>query len=876
MLQVKFQKPFLDSQIISRPRVNRIFESKPNSILVCAPAGYGKSVAVSQWLEIQSGGYMWLSLDEEQNDVSSFLEYFITGIEAMYPNHFSESKAFIYSHHVVDEEIFREMFINEMITLPESLIIVLEDYHFITNPFVHSLIEQIIKLLSRQLKMILVTRVDPPINTINLKLYGMLHEIRMNELSLSHEEFQNFIDHQLKIKPSGKEIEQLEQLTEGWILGVKIAMSFGNISEFIPLNSSFSMSQDIGHLVKKLTEYLEKELSELLLVFAMCEKFNEELLLALIEHKGKTWTKNSDIIQVLIEHNLFLIQLDAQGIWYRFHHLFRDLLIQIADKKDPYEAQKTLIFICNWFAERGMIEEAIRYAVKAGQLGLATKLVAKYRFDAINSDQWWRVQRWLNLIPEQVRKSSPDLLLAQILIYQDTWQLSLIPAMLAALKVLLPQDISLIHRAEILYHQGHLQVFIFSNPNKAIELLEKSKRLLDDQSILSVRREMFLAVAYQMVGKTNGALQSLNEFEAKYEPGSQLYLRAMFSKMMVLLLSGNLKKGNEVAERFTFFARNCGFESLEAYSCYMMTNVALHRLNIPQSMDLIDRAMLFQGKMNYRLYFDSMVMKVLALSIERKFDDVEKTLDKICSLANQLQDHSYLSYYKSAVSRAKWLQGESESVLSWAETRNDQMHFSQSFFLIDVPALTQCRILISTGNPAQQQKGLLQLDEIESCLNAVNNRYYDVDIKALRSLAAFRSNDLTEAKEMANEAILLAKEKESWLAILEMCISNPKFFAIIDKEHLTPFLQKVFTRIIDTADKSKKLSQNNEYNKVQISLREEEILRAVAEGMRNKEIAETLNISEVTVKSHLTNVFRKMDVPNRTTMLLRARELKIL
>lgn len=876
MLQVKLQKPFLDSQIISRPRINRIFESMTNAILVCAPGGYGKSIAVSQWLELQSGKYVWLSLDEGQNDISSFLEYLITGIEAIYPGQFSETKAFIYNHQIIEEENLREKLINEMSTLPESFIIVLDDYHLITNVFVHSLVKNIIKLLSRQLKLVLITRVDPPINSINLKLYGMLQEIRMSELSLNHEEFLNFIDHQLKVKRSEKEIEQLEQLTEGWILAVKMAMSFGNINDFIPLNSSFSMSQDIGNLVEKLTENLEKGLSELLLVFALCEKFNEDLLRALIEHRGKTWTGNASIIQVLMEHNLFLIQLDEKGEWYRFHHLFKELLVKISLKKDPDGTQETFIFICNWFAEKGMVEDAIRYAVKADQLDLATKLVTKYRFDAINSDQWWRVQRWLNLIPEQVRKSSPDLLLAQILICQDTWQLPLIPSILTALEVLLPKNLNDLHRAEILYHQGHQQVFIFSNPHKAIELFEKSKTILDDESILAARREMFLAVANQMMGKAEAALQSLNNFEEKNEPGSQLYLRAMFSKMMVLLLSGNLRKGNVVARRFAFFAKNGGFESMEAYSCYMMANIALQKLNISLALEMINNSLVFQGKINYRLYFDAMAMKVIGLSIERKHDDVEVILLKMKELAYQLHDHSYLSYYQSAASRAKWLKGEGESELPWAETKNDQLHFIQMFYVIDVPALTQCRILISSGNPAQLQQGLAQLNEIESRLDGVNNQYHDVDIKALRSLAAFRTNDLKKAKEKASEAIQLAKQRECWLAILEICISNPKFFTIIDKELLTPFIQMVFLRVIEASGKTKKQVPKTGNEKAQISLREKEILRAVAEGMRNKEIAETLNIAEVTVKSHLTNIFRKMDVPNRTTMLLRAKELRIL
>ncbi|NMM48308.1 helix-turn-helix transcriptional regulator [Marinigracilibium pacificum] len=875
MLNVKFHKPVLGNQIISRPRVIEIFKNIPVSILVCAPAGYGKSVAVSQWLDYQESHYMWLTLDDEQNNISLFLDYFITGLEEIYPNQFHDTKSCINNNKIADFDTLKEVFINELDTIEESLVIILEDYHLISNTYIHSIIETCIKYCSGFIKFVLISRVDPPINTFDLKIYGKLHEIRMKDLSLDHNEFQNFIRYNLKIPTSKDELIKFEGLAEGWILGIKLATSIVNINRSISLSTSLLMSHDISRLVKNLTEYLEDELSNLLLYFSVCKKFNESLLRSILKFKGKKWNYDSDIIQILIDHNLFLTQLDKNGEWFRFHHFFREILLKIAIDKDQEGTNSLISFVGQWFAENDMIEEGIKYVIESNQYDEAIEIISRFRIKMVNNDEWYRVQRWLDQLPENIRKSDPDILLAQILIYEDTWELGKIPPMLTALENLLVTNISNHHKSEILYHQGHRELFVLSNPNKAKELFIRSKELYNEQSAFWSRREMFLATALQMTGKSEIALDSLNIAEQQNNAGSHLFLRTLFSKMLVLLLSGDFHIGTKTAEEFAYFAKDSGYDSLESSSCYMSANTSFQKLEIQTTIETLNRGLQHFGKMNYRLYFDAMAMKALCHMAEGENQKVESTIENIKKLVDQLNDKSYRSYYESVNARIKWLNGQETDLISWANNINNQVHFTQLYFLIDVPVFTQCKILISSDDINLIEKGYLLLNEIEVILLDFNNRYHDTEISILKGYYFYRKGDKLKASSLATKAIQNANLQDAWWSVLEILIRDRDFLKVLDYRLIPEKLLKYLPQKTENSGRNDKINSIN-INSDRVSSREIEVLKAVALGLRNKEIAESLNISEVTVKSHLTNIFRKIDVPNRTSMIKRARELNLI
>ncbi|MCX2743843.1 LuxR C-terminal-related transcriptional regulator [Mangrovivirga sp. M17] len=876
MLNTKFHKPVLGTQIISRPRINKIFNGIPVSTLVCAPAGYGKSVAVSQWLDNHSVNYLWLNLDEDQNHLNIFLEYLVTGLQEIYPNKFYNFNSLISNHRLVNKDKLKEVFINELDEIEEPLYIILEDYHLITDIDIHSIVETCIKYSTRYLKFIIISRLDPPFNTFDLKVYEKLQEIRMKELALDHNEIVELIESNLDISISENELKNFEDHAEGWILGIKLAISLVRKNRSISLNSSLLMSHDISRIVKNLIENLDDNLPDFLLSFSLCKKFNEDLLRSIVKFSGNKWNFDANIIEVLKDQNLFITQLDEQGKWYRFHHFFREILLKISFENKPEETQSLYSHISEWFADNDMIDEGINYVIESNQYDKAIELIAKFRYDMLNNDRWWQVQRWIDKVPEKIRKTNPELLLAQTLIFENTWELDKIPPIINALEKLLDSELSEIQKSEILYNKGHQQLNVHSDPKGAIEFFNKSKNIYTDNTAFFARRELFLSISLQMSGEIEKALRSIAEMGKIYKTGTYLYLRTLFAKTIVLLLSGDFKKVKKTVEEFEYFSRDSGFDSIESYSCYLLANISLQMLNIEETIDLLDRGMKFIGKMNYRLYFDSMIMKALCYKIKGEDTLAKETVDNINKLVNQLQNKSFIVYYQSAKARLKWLNDSDNDLLSEIKELNFKTHFMEIYFFVDVPIITQCKILISSGQTEAMKEGYLRIKEIESYLLSINNGYHYLDISMLKVYYYYKNGKNKKASILAKSIINEANTRNTWWPILEYLIKEPALISILDKSILPSHLIELLPQEIDSfIDIESRISikQNNDR---QISYREQEVLKAVAMGLRNKEIAESLNISEVTVKSHLTNIFRKIDVPNRTSMIKRARELNLI
>jgi len=229
MLHSKFYRPTLTNDLIDRPRLLKLFEDNVQKplVLVCAPAGYGKSMIVSQWLDQQNGKFAWLSLDHHQNDSSSFFEYFVEAISSLLPDSLSESRKLIYDPAFHSKQTFREMLLNEVSEIGEPLTLVLDDYHVINNTTIHELVESLIDYPPPNLRIVLISRRDPPFGLQKLRMHGQLLDVRMRDLALDEDELTEL---SRGIPDASNNIKKIMAWTEGWMLGARL-LFFRSISE---------------------------------------------------------------------------------------------------------------------------------------------------------------------------------------------------------------------------------------------------------------------------------------------------------------------------------------------------------------------------------------------------------------------------------------------------------------------------------------------------------------------------------------------------------------------------------------------------------------------------------------------------------------------
>ena len=341
--------PALDA-FIERPRLaarlNAGLSQGHPLILVSAPAGFGKSTLLSQWLvEICQQGVQvaWLSLDPGDNDLQRFLSYLLATFQRARPGLGSEAGAMLSADFSIPYETILTSLLNEIGEDSTELILALDDYHVITNLDVHQALRFLLEALPQNLHLVLAGRVDPPLPLARLRARGLLTELRLKDLRFTHAEMDEMIRTITGLELGEEDLAALEERTEGWGAGLRLAtisLEERPGREARPAGRyDFSGSERhaMDYIIDEVLCCLPQNVRTFLLQTSVLEQFSSALCQAVVEGEssdaqgGTTWTPLSpqDVITILDfveKSNLFLVPLDAQGEWFRFHHLFQQAL----------------------------------------------------------------------------------------------------------------------------------------------------------------------------------------------------------------------------------------------------------------------------------------------------------------------------------------------------------------------------------------------------------------------------------------------------------------------------------------------------------------------------------------------------------------------
>ncbi len=369
------------------------------------------------------------------------------------------------------------------------------------------------------------------------------------------------------------------------------------------------------------------------------------------------------------------------------------------------------------------------------------------------------------------------------------------------------------------------------------------------------------------------ALKSLEDIQEKFERSSKMYVRSIHGKVLVHLLSGNFGSANNDSKKLQFLVQDSDFLYEKGWCSYFRGNVAFQSYNEFEVIHALKEALAFEGVFNYRVYFDALAGLILFSSLNGDEDATDAFLMEMYEAAAKLKDTKFQLYYRSIRARINWHRGLGNKEVAWAQTDWVKQIPASYFFLIDVPELTKIRIMISHGSVIQVEEALNVLEEVETFLNNIYNKYHTIDIEFLKAMALLRLGREEDSEVSLNKALILAEKNDMIRTVIEAHRVMPSLFNHIEKSSNTS--HRVLTRI--TLKSIEIESPRVSVSKIEeLSIREKEVIQLIAEGLRNKEIADQLNISTITVKSHLTNIYRKLDVPNRTSMLRKVREREIL
>jgi len=870
MFHTKLKRPILTPDLFPRPHLLEELEKKAYLpfLLVSAPAGYGKSVLISQWLEVSGGDYTWISLEESMNDTSTFLSYLTEAIKIVCP---AEKQSLIRlqnEYKFLSWEIIIEKIVDIANKFQGNCRLILDDYHLIRNQEIHELVQALINENNCNLLVVIITRWDPPFTLSRLRLYQKMFEIRVRDLRFQEHELTDLLAVENSTSLRADEIKELTARTEGWILAIRMMIMAKSLTNLVDEKmASEILTTDLDELLDHISHGLDPNFFRQMQLCSLCDQFNADLIDSICTYAFKGACNADIFLAKLKDLNFFLIPIPIpnrdNGTWYRFHHLFGDILKRHLEKSEPNIIIPLYLHISSWYSGKGLIDEAIRYAIKAKNYKLSCDLISEHKTRILEQGQWWVVQRWLQNIPKHIRRGNMEMLLTKLAIAEQTYSFNEVSYILNTLESLGIENTEPKIYSRYLDHLGYYLTFLNPNPEKALEALERSKVLYKDESVLfGARRELILAIVRQMLGKSAVALGVLDDIDRSYKHASIMHVRSLHARIFVYMLSGEFSLAVAASKKFHFITKQVKSNFLEGNAYYLLGNSAFQVLNKPKSQLAFKELLGYEEILNYRMFFDALA----GVTILNALNDDNKRMESFLNLMNgmvlKMKNPMFQLYERSVRARVHLIKGQGNKELEWAQTDWVEQSSEKYAFLIDVPAFTKIRIIVNHGSIYQVKEALNVLAEVEAFLDNLHNRYHTIDIEFLKAMALFRLGNTPRAKEVLEGALLLAEKSDSTRPVLEAYKVMPTIFNILD--HSTSY--RILTRInfIFANQKSpvKSLSDSNE-----LTLREQEVVRHLANGFRNKEIANQLNISTVTVKSHLTNIYRKLKVSNRTSML---------
>jgi LuxR family maltose regulon positive regulatory protein len=422
ILSTKLHRPAVPADLV--PRVALLQQLERNRqrplTLVSAPAGYGKSILVSSWLETSDCPCAWVSLDDEDNDLRQFLSYFLTAVETLFPGAVRETRALVDAASLPPLSRLTVSLVSDLDRIERGFILALDDVHRIRENSVHDLLAVLLRHPPQSLHLVLAGRSDPPLPLPLLRARAQLNELRLQELCFSPAETAEFLGHVLGDEVDAATAAAWQEKTEGWAAGLRFAALVlgreGDVGSLLPARE-WGTQEAREYLFDEVLSHQPPGVRRRVLQTAILERFCAPLCDAMWgsgEEADASEINGWDFIPRLNHDNVFLIPLDTDNCWFRYHHLFQQLVQnQLERHANPEEIRALHALARDWFAGQGLIEDALHHALAGGDPVAAARLVAEHGFDLTNDEQWPRLERWLRLLSRDIVVQDPGLLLLE-------------------------------------------------------------------------------------------------------------------------------------------------------------------------------------------------------------------------------------------------------------------------------------------------------------------------------------------------------------------------------------------------------------------------------------------------------------------------------
>jgi LuxR family maltose regulon positive regulatory protein len=866
--------------------------------LVSAPAGSGKSTLVAEWVAASRRAAAWISLDPGDNNPALFWTYVVTALRTARLDVGESALSWLSSARPPATEWILTSLINEITANDQHVALILDDYHVIDAEPIHRAVAFLLEHLPPRMHLVIATRSDPPLPLARLRGRRELTELRASDLRFTPEEAAAFLNEAMGLGLSAADVAVLEARTEGWIVSLQLAALSMQGREDLPgFIRAFSGDHlyIVDYLVDEVLHRQPDRVRTFLLQTSVLDRLSAPLCDALTGRDD-----GRGMLEALERDNLFVVPLDDKRHWFRYHHLFADVLRARALAEQPRQVPVLHQQASAWFERHGLPSDAVRHALAAEDFGRAADLLERTGRAMLTTTQDAFLD-WLKALPYEVIRARPVL--------SVYYALALLPGDLETAEARLRDAEGVLDQASARPEAAAVEMVIVDDEGfrslpgsmaivraylagasgdvpETVHYARQALGLLPEGDALwRGAAGALLGLAHWTSGDLEEAYQAFAEGQASLRKTGDITLEMIgaFVLANIRTAQGRLRDAARLYEgALDQAARQGGPVPPTAADLYVGLSELCHEHNdldaaaryLRSSQELGEHGGLQENR--YRWY-------VGMARIAEAQGDLDRALD--------LLDEAQRRYVRSpnpevrpvaAVKARVWVrQGRLAEALGWAHERGlsvgDELSYLREFEHITLARLLIARHRSDRGESALRELKAL-LDRLQQAAEQGRRPGSLVEVLVLQALAHQVQGDAIRARAPLERALTLA-EAEGYVRIF---LDEGATMRTLLGHVAAPGPASAYARRLLSAFETPARLAPTPLQAVPAALvepltrREVEILRLIAAGMRNQEIAEQLFISLSTVKRHVANAYGKLGASHRTEAVARANALDLL
>ncbi len=858
-------------------------------MLISAPAGYGKSTLLSTWLSRMDCATAWLSLDDDDNDPSRFLVYLTAALRVIDPTievAFEGTPGF---DRQPDVEAILTPLINHLAQVKHPIYLILDDYHVIQNQFVHQVLIFLLEHRPEPAHLIISTRADPPLPLARLRARSDMLEIRQIDLRFTDQEAADFLNHTMGLNVSSEDVARVTKRTEGWIAGLQMAaLSMQNTNDVSGFITAFTGSHHyvFDYLLEEILGRQSPEIHRFLVYTSILDQLTAPLCDALLEGDDEsTITRPSSVMLEELEHaNLFIVPLDHEQRWYRYHPLFGELLRGSLQQNNVSLIPILHTRASKWYEAQEMIPDAIRHSFAAADWERVVGLISANIFALLEQNELSNVARQIEHLTSEKSVARPWLLVGRAWLAAYTGQLDSVEPIL---KMAETEINSLKSEVELQTLGGHIaaiRAYINWIGDKrdiaaraaqvALEWLPASERLIRCQAatLLGLTLNDFNA-------RTLALKQALAY--ARESPVSHVTIFAHGCWAWLLAMQGRLHDARAACHEAIQLAQSSSsLQALPTLShVYSTLSFILCENNdlegaMRYSKEAVTLARRWEQADALHFALDNLGYALFASGdMEKAFDTLHQAWQvairtsvwfEEITISQEVEWHLALGNPEAALERLRRAQIDID----------ESPEIALNSFKSQLIPLTFVQIFIAQK---LYSKALTLAELLLDDLEKRKIGYHLIRVYTWQALAHHGLKQDVQALASFNRALTLASPEGYVRAFIKM---GPGLVPLLHQARtagIMPDYVDMLLSVCGRGIKDQKVKGESISSLIEpLTERELDVLKLLAQGRTDKKIAESLVISRETVHKHLKNIYGKLDVHSRTEAIARARQLNLL